>query len=30
MTPQDDEVAENFMRMQVRWLRDALGLEVAK
>ncbi len=27
MTPQDDEVAENFMRMQVRWLRDALGLD---
>ncbi|MPZ84392.1 MAG: prolyl oligopeptidase family serine peptidase [Actinophytocola sp.] len=32
MTPQDDEVAENFMLMQVRWLRDALGLaaEVAR
>ena len=30
MTPQDDEVAENFMRMQVDWLRDALDLEVAK
>jgi dipeptidyl-peptidase 4 len=28
MTPQDDEVAENFMMMQVRWLRDAL--EVAR
>ncbi len=27
MTPQDDEVAENFMRMQVEWLRDALGLD---
>jgi dipeptidyl-peptidase 4 len=27
MTPQDDEVAENFMRMQVHWLRDALGLD---
>jgi dipeptidyl-peptidase-4 len=26
MTPQDDEVAENFMRMQVSWLRDALGV----
>jgi dipeptidyl-peptidase 4 len=26
MTPQDDEVAENFMLMQVRWLRDALGV----
>lgn len=31
MTPQDDEVAENFMLMQVRWLRDALGVaEVAR
>ena len=27
MTPQDDEVAENFMLMQVRWLRSALGLD---
>jgi dipeptidyl-peptidase-4 len=27
MTPQDDEVAENFMLMQVRWLRAALGVE---
>ncbi|OLF17903.1 S9 family peptidase [Actinophytocola xanthii] len=27
MTPQDDEVAENFMTMQVRWLRDALALD---
>jgi dipeptidyl-peptidase-4 len=26
MTPQDDEVAENFMLMQVRWLKDALGV----
>lgn len=26
MTPQDDEVAENFMLMQIRWLRTALGL----
>jgi dipeptidyl-peptidase-4 len=26
MTPQDDVVAENFMLMQVRWLRDALGV----
>ena len=26
MTPQDDEVSENFMLMQVRWLRDALGV----
>jgi dipeptidyl-peptidase-4 len=26
MTPQDDEVAENFMLMQIRWLRDALGV----
>ncbi|TDV55293.1 S9 family peptidase [Actinophytocola oryzae] len=26
LTPQDDEVAENFMLMQVRWLRDALGV----
>jgi len=26
MTPQDDEVAENFMLMQVRWLRNALGV----
>ncbi|HEV7651424.1 MAG TPA: prolyl oligopeptidase family serine peptidase [Actinophytocola sp.] len=26
MTPQDDEVAENFMRMQVQWLREALGV----
>jgi dipeptidyl-peptidase-4 len=26
MTPQDDEVAENFMLMQVSWLRDALGV----
>jgi len=25
MTPQDDEVAENFMLMQIRWLRTALG-----
>jgi dipeptidyl-peptidase 4 len=27
MTPQDDEVAENFMRMQVQWLRSALGVD---
>jgi len=27
MTPQDDEVAENFMLMQVRWLRTALGVD---
>ena len=27
MTPQDDEVAENFMTLQVKWLRTALGLE---
>ncbi|HWM02951.1 MAG TPA: prolyl oligopeptidase family serine peptidase [Actinophytocola sp.] len=26
MTPQDDEVSENFMLMQVRWLREALGV----
>jgi dipeptidyl-peptidase 4 len=26
MTPQNDEVAENFMLMQVRWLRTALGV----
>jgi dipeptidyl-peptidase-4 len=26
MTPQDDEVAENFMLMQVSWLRSALGV----
>jgi dipeptidyl-peptidase-4 len=26
MTPQDDEVAENFMLMQVSWLRTALGV----
>jgi dipeptidyl-peptidase 4 len=26
MTPQDDEVAENFMRMQVEWLQEALGV----
>jgi dipeptidyl-peptidase-4 len=26
MTPQDDEVAENFMLMQVQWLKDALGV----
>lgn len=26
MTPQDDEVAENFMLMQMRWLRTALGV----
>ena len=26
MTPQDDEVAENFMQMQVEWLRNALGV----
>ena len=26
MTPQDDEVAENFMLMQVRWLKNALGV----
>lgn len=25
MTPQDDEVSENFMLMQVRWLKDVLG-----
>src|SRR5690349_20308484 len=27
MTPQDDEVAENFMLMQVRWLKNALGVK---
>ena len=27
MTPQDDEVAENFMLMQVRWLKNALGVQ---
>ncbi|MGW5053782.1 prolyl oligopeptidase family serine peptidase [Actinokineospora sp. NPDC004072] len=27
MTPQEDDVAENFMLMQVRWLKSALGLE---
>lgn len=26
MTPQDDEVAENFMLMQVQWLRESLGV----
>jgi dipeptidyl-peptidase-4 len=26
MTPQDDEVAENFMQMQVEWLCSALGV----
>ncbi|GAA4415574.1 prolyl oligopeptidase family serine peptidase [Actinokineospora soli] len=26
MTPQEDDVAENFMLMQVRWLKSALGL----
>lgn len=26
MTPQDDEVAENFMTMQIAWLKDALGV----
>ena len=26
MTPQDDAVAENFMRMQVQWLQQALGV----
>jgi dipeptidyl-peptidase-4 len=26
MTPQDDEVSENFMLMQVRWLKNALGV----
>ncbi|MGQ0837843.1 prolyl oligopeptidase family serine peptidase [Actinokineospora sp.] len=26
MTPQDDDVAENFMLMQVRWLRSALDI----
>ncbi|MBB4910022.1 S9 family peptidase [Actinophytocola algeriensis] len=26
MTPQDDEVAENFMLMQISWLRTALGV----
>jgi dipeptidyl-peptidase 4 len=29
MTPQDDEVSENFMLMQVRWLKNALGMEDA-
>jgi dipeptidyl-peptidase-4 len=28
MTPQDDEVSENFMLMQLRWLKAALGMEV--
>jgi dipeptidyl-peptidase-4 len=27
MTPQDDEVAENFMLMQVRWLKNTLGVQ---
>lgn len=27
MTPQDDEVSENFMLMQLRWLKSALGME---
>jgi dipeptidyl-peptidase 4 len=27
MTPQDDEVAENFMLMQVSWLKSALGVD---
>jgi dipeptidyl-peptidase 4 len=27
MTPQDDAVAENFMLMQLSWLKGALGLE---
>jgi dipeptidyl-peptidase 4 len=26
MTPQDDEVAENFMTMQITWLTEALGV----
>ncbi|CRK55939.1 putative peptidase [Alloactinosynnema sp. L-07] len=26
MTPQEDDVAENFMLMQVRWLKSALGV----
>ncbi|MGX7826692.1 prolyl oligopeptidase family serine peptidase [Actinokineospora sp. 24-640] len=26
MTPQEDDVAENFMMLQVRWLKSALGL----
>jgi dipeptidyl-peptidase-4 len=30
MTPQDDEVSENFMLMQVRWLKNALGMEVTR
>lgn len=27
MTPQDDEVSENFMLMQLRWLKSALGID---
>ncbi|MDQ3579270.1 MAG: prolyl oligopeptidase family serine peptidase, partial [Actinomycetota bacterium] len=27
MTPQEDDVAENFMLLQVRWLRSALRLD---
>jgi dipeptidyl-peptidase-4 len=26
MTPLDDEVSENFMLMQLRWLKDSLGI----
>lgn len=28
MTPQDDEVSENFMLMQLRWLKAVLGIDV--
>jgi dipeptidyl-peptidase-4 len=27
MTPQSEEVAENLMLMQVRWLKQQLGME---
>ena len=27
MTPQSEEVAENFMHLQVRWLKQALGVD---
>ncbi|WP_092782538.1 S9 family peptidase [Actinokineospora terrae] len=27
MTPQEDDVAENFLLLQVRWLKSALGVE---
>ncbi|WP_026422205.1 S9 family peptidase [Actinokineospora inagensis] len=27
MTPQEDDVAENFLLLQIRWLKSALGIE---